>query len=183
MDNISYLIVPLLQGFKWFDEGLQQSLRARGWPQLTQPESIVMIHVILDINRPSDIARSMGLTRQAVHITINQIIKKGIFELEDDPTDRRSKRIVLTPPGKAMRRDAQMIVAYLADQLAKRIGKQHVHNLRAAFAKDWGPALVCPLDANERVIVKRRLRAASDRHVAKSPSKRGRPRGAQRAAR
>ena len=56
MDGMTYLIVPLLQGFEWFDESLQRSLQARGWPQLTQPESSVMIHVILGINRPAEIA-------------------------------------------------------------------------------------------------------------------------------
>ena len=27
MDSISYLIVPLLQGFEWFDEGLQRAVK------------------------------------------------------------------------------------------------------------------------------------------------------------
>ncbi len=162
MDSISYLIVPLLQGFEWFDEGLQGSLRARGWPQLTRPESIVIIHVILEIRRPSDIARSMGLTRQAVHITINQIIEKGIFELQDDPSDKRSKIIELTSTGKAMRRDAQLSVQYIADQLAARIGESHVRNLREAFAKDWGAPVICPVQPGERVSVRRRLRSDSN---------------------
>lgn len=179
MDNISYLIVPLLQGFEWFDEGLQRSLQARGWPQLTQPESIVMIHVILNITRPSDIARSMGLSRQAVHITINQIVGKGIFELQDDPTDKRSKMIALTATGKAMRRDAQLAVKYLAEQLADRIGEEHVNNLRAAFAKDWGAPIICPLESKERASVRRRLRNVSGADTAVTPTARKKTRAAR----
>jgi DNA-binding MarR family transcriptional regulator len=162
MDSISYLIVPLLQGFEWFDEGLQRSLQARGWPQLTRPESMVMIHVILDITRPADIARSLGLTRQAVHTTISQIVAKGIFDLKDDPSDRRIKVVALTAEGRAMRRDAQAAVKYLADRLTERIGERHVQNLRDAFAQDWGPVTLCPLESAERLNVRRRLRVQSD---------------------
>ena len=144
MDNLSYLIVPLLQGFEWFNEGLQRSMKARNWPQLTQPEASVLIHVLLGVTRQADIARSMGLTRQAVHITIKQIAAKEIFELRDDPQDRRSKIVTLTTTGKAMRRDAKISVRYLADQLALRIGRERIEPLRAAFTRDWGPPLVCP---------------------------------------
>ena len=144
MDGLTYLIVPLLQGFEWFDESLQRSLQARGWPQLTQPESSVMIHIILGINRPADIARSMGLTRQAVHMTSKQVIGKGMFELRGDPHDKRSKIVVLTTVGRAMRRDAQATIQYLTEQLAARIGRRYVDGLKAAFARDWGPPIICP---------------------------------------
>ncbi len=157
MDGMTYLIVPLLQGFEWFDESLQRSLQARGWPQLTQPESSVMIHVILGINRPAEIARSMGLTRQAVHTTVKQVVSKGIFSLQDDPLDKRSKMVTLTATGRAMRRDAQLTVQYLAEQLSARIGKQHVDNLRAAFASDWGPAIICPPSYRARPGLNKRM--------------------------
>jgi DNA-binding MarR family transcriptional regulator len=158
LDNIAYLIVPLLQGFEWFDEGLQASLQARGWPTLTGPESMVVIHVIVNIVKPSEIARSMGLTRQAVHITIGQMVKKGILELLDDPVDKRGKIVSLTTTGKAMRRDAQMTVQYCAEQLAARIGDKHVQNLKAAFATNWGEPVICPLQPGERSAVRTRLR-------------------------
>lgn len=177
MDSISYLIVPLLQGFEWFDEGLQRSMQARGWPQLTRPESMVMIHVILDINRPSEIARSLGLTRQAVHLTISQVVAKGIFELKDDPADGRIKMVALTSMGRAMRRDAKTAVKFLTDRLEERIGMQHVANLQAAFAQDWGSVTLCPLESEERESVRRRLRARTDGE----PRKRGQTK-TQRAA-
>ena len=44
------------------------------------------------------IARSLGLTRQAVHRTIGQICEKGLFEMRPDPADGRGSIIVLTCP-------------------------------------------------------------------------------------
>lgn len=133
-----FLIVPLLEGFEWFDESLQLSLRELGWPQLTRPESMVMMHVQLDIVRPADIARSLRLTRQAVHSTIASLVERGVFELADDPTDGRIKIVQLTAMGNAMRGDAQRIVQRLTVELADRIGAEQIEALRQAFGQDWG---------------------------------------------
>lgn len=149
MTRPTYLIVSLLQGYEWFDEGLQQSLRARGWPILTRPESMIMHHVILGIVRPSDIARSLGLTRQAVHTTIAQIVEKGVFELVPDPEDRRIRAVALTETGKAMRADAQKIVTYLSEELGQRIGQRRLANLLDAFADDWGAPPTYPWAAQD----------------------------------
>lgn len=138
-----YLIVPLLQGFEWFDESLQRSLVANGQPALTRPESMVMMHVQMGIVRPADIARSLRITRQAVHSTITSLIERGIFALENDPADGRIKQVVLTPLGHTMRADAKQIVDRLTDELTRRIGKRGVQALREAFASDWGsPATI-----------------------------------------
>ncbi|CDO37836.1 MULTISPECIES: MarR family winged helix-turn-helix transcriptional regulator [Novosphingobium] len=149
MDKTLYLIVPLLQGFEWFDESLQLSLREKGWPNLTRPESMVMMHVQQNIVRPAEIARSLRLTRQAVHVTIGGLVKRGIFELVDDPEDGRIKIVQLTEMGNAMRHDAQLIVQELTGQLAKRIGKPQVRALRDAFSRDWGDPIVCTVENDQ----------------------------------
>ncbi len=136
--NSNYLIVPLLAGFEWFDESLQMSLREAGWPHLTRPESMVMMHVQMNIVRPADIARSLRLTRQAVHSTINALVDRGVFELVNDPEDGRIKIVQLTPMGNAMRQDAQKIVDSLTEELGRRIGTKNVKALRDAFGRDWG---------------------------------------------
>jgi DNA-binding MarR family transcriptional regulator len=143
--NSDYLIVPLLAGFEWFDESLQMSLREAGWPHLTRPESMVMMHVQMNVVRPADIARSLRLTRQPVHSTINSLVERGVFEMADDPTDGRIRIVQLTPMGKAMRQDAQKIVAELTEELGRRIGAKRVKALREAFGSDWGAPILCSL--------------------------------------
>ncbi|NIJ25321.1 DNA-binding MarR family transcriptional regulator [Brevundimonas terrae] len=141
-----YLIVPLMAGFEWFDEGLQNSLREAGWPHLTRPESMVMMHVQMNIVRPADIARSLRLTRQAVHSTIQTMVKRGIFEMADDPDDGRIRIVQLTAMGDAMRRDARTIVEQLTESLVPRIGADGVAALRAALDADWGTPPLVKLD-------------------------------------
>lgn len=143
--NSDYLIVTLMAGFEWFDESLQNSLREAGWPQLTRPESMVFMHVQMNINRPADIARSLRLTRQAVHSTIQGLVKRGIFELADDPTDRRIKIVQLTEMGRAMRADGRTITDRLTEELGNRIGAEQVKALRAALRGGWGDPLIVHL--------------------------------------
>ncbi len=162
MDATRYLIVPLLQGFEWFDESLQLSLRESGWPPLTRPESIVMMHVQMGIVRPSDIARSLRLTRQAVHVTIKAMVDRGVFEMADDPVDGRIKIVKLTPMGEAVRQDAKVIVDQLTDILTLRIGPKKIKALREAFLADWGEPVVCRLQLRPATKKPRKVSAPSE---------------------
>lgn len=132
------LILPLLQGFFWFDDGLQAHLQARGWTEVTRPESMVMTNVVIGVQKPSEIARNLGVSRQSVHATINQMVAKGILELADDPEDGRAKIVVLSEIGQRMRQDANQAMAQMVEQLRRRIGARNVDNLVKAFGADWG---------------------------------------------
>lgn len=133
-----YLIVSLLQGFYWFDSGLQSYLRARGWPTLTHSQSMVMMNITTGATRPVEIARNLGISRQAVHVTLSQIAELGMIRFTDDPSDKRSKIVVLTEMGEPMRRDAQAAVTIMTKQLAKRIGQPQLAGLIAACGVNWG---------------------------------------------
>ncbi len=138
MTETEFVFVSLLEGFEWFDESLQLSLKAAGLPQLSRTESMIMIHVQSGITKPSEIARSLRLTRQAVHQTIAALVEREIFELRPHPEDGRVKAVHLTDLGRSMRKDANRIVRALTDTLAYRIGQQQVDALRAAFRQPWG---------------------------------------------
>ncbi|MFN3856339.1 MAG: MarR family winged helix-turn-helix transcriptional regulator [Caulobacter sp.] len=135
------LIVPLLQAFFWFDDGLQSYLQARGWNQVTRPQSMVMANVVMGVHKPSDIARNLGISRQAVHTTINQMVELGMLELREDAEDGRAKTVALTPRGQDMRQDADRVMSDLQAELRRRIGGRNVDNLIKAFSADWGPPI------------------------------------------
>ncbi|WP_428685483.1 MarR family winged helix-turn-helix transcriptional regulator [Sphingopyxis sp.] len=138
MQPSTYLIAPLLEGFEWFDDALQRSLKAAGWEPVTRAESMVILHVLVGTRRPADIARALRLSRQAVHTTIGSLVDAGFFKLEPDPEDGRIKVVVLAERGAQMHADANAIVEQLGVELEQRIGKRRVQALRAAFEADWG---------------------------------------------
>ena len=138
MIETEFLFVSLMEGFEWFDESLQRSLTAAGIPQLSRTESMIMIHVQMNIVRPADIARSLRLTRQAVHMSVTSMVARGIFGLRPDPDNRRIKIVALTEKGRWMRKNANRIVREVTDVLAYRIGRQQIDALRSAFRQPWG---------------------------------------------
>ena len=138
MQGAESLIVPLLQAFFWFDDGLQTFLQSRGWDEVTRSQSMNMANVVIGVHKPSDIARNLGISRQAVHTTINQMIAMGMLELRDDKHDQRAKVVVVSEKGRAMGRDADLAMAAMSAELRRRIGSRNVDNLIKAFAQDWG---------------------------------------------
>lgn len=150
MQAAESFIVPLLQAFFWFDDGLQSFLQARGWEQVTRPQSMVMANVVIGVHKPSDIARNLGISRQAVHTTINQMIEMGMLELRDDINDRRAKIVAVSEKGREMGRDADLAVAAMTAELRKRIGGKNVDNLIKAFGAEWGQAMTNWPDVQKR---------------------------------
>lgn len=132
------LIIALFQRFCWMDEGLQARLHDRGWPDVSRPQSMVMTNIVSGIVRPSDIARNLGVSRQAIHSTINQMVKLGIVQLETDPDDRRHMILSLTETGARMRQDAQRAMDTLTAQIADALGQDRFDALLAALESDWG---------------------------------------------
>jgi len=140
-DDVRHMLLSLLRGFYWFDEGLQNYLQTRGWPVVTRPQSMVMANLVLGVRRPSDIARNMGVSRQAIHATINQMVELGIVELVDDPSNGRVKVIAPTKMGESMRVDAQASMILMGEELGRRLGKANFLKAAHLLAEDWGPPM------------------------------------------
>lgn len=141
MTEKHYMVVDLLRAFYWFDDGLQNYLRSRGWPTVPRTQSMILMNVMSGINRSAEIARNLGVTRQAIHITISQMVDADLINLEDDPSDGRSKCVVLSATLEPMRRDARVAIDLLTQELHRRLGPKDARGLSKAFEKDWGPTL------------------------------------------
>lgn len=132
------LIILLFERFCWLDEGIQRHFLANGWPEVSRSQSMIMINIITGTRRPSDIARRLGISRQAIHTTIGQMVDKGIVVLETDPEDGRHKLLDLTEFGARMRKDAQAAMGEMTDGIAARIGEKRFEELLDSLSADWG---------------------------------------------
>lgn len=134
-NNLAHL---LLKGFYWFDDSLQGNLRKEyEGLVVTHSQSIIMHTIGEGIQRPSAIAERIGVSRQAVHISLNSLVKLGVVDLIPDPDDQRAKIAVLSEKGEPIRKKVFELFAEVEEELGRRIGKTNVANLRKALEMDW----------------------------------------------
>ena len=140
-----YLIGTLAYALYWVDESLQASLDAAGWARMNRSRSMIMLNVTAGINRPADIARNLGVSRQAIHQILQGMRDEEILEMVADPRDKRAKIVQFSPAADAIRRDAERILIGIEQQLEARIGKTAYKGLKQALNRNWGPvAIVAP---------------------------------------
>lgn len=128
----------LLHAFRWFDQGLVAALNEAGW-EIRRSHSLVLAHMDPGGTRPAEIARRIGVSRQAIHQTIGELEKMGLVEQVPDPAHQRAKLLVLTPRGRENLEAALRAFAELEKELARQIGARRVSTLRAILEADWGP--------------------------------------------
>lgn len=84
----------------------------------------------------SQIARKMGLTRQAVQRVANDLAKRKLVAFVDNPEHRKAKLVVLTTAGKKITREMDRRQAHWSDwlgQVAKPREIDHVARMLARF--------------------------------------------------
>lgn len=148
------LLVELLKGVYWIDDGLQLNLKARGLDKFvtTRAQSLLIANIAAGENRASRLAKNLGVTRQAISHMLNVMQERGIVEIETDSHDRRAQIVKFNPAWIPMRDAAREIRAGLEAELAKRIGKDAYEALTKAVSADWGkpPLLKSPEPVRKR---------------------------------
>jgi DNA-binding MarR family transcriptional regulator len=137
-DRHQYLMSGLLEGWDWFDNGLQNVLRESGWKHLNKSQSMMVLYISAGVQRPIEIARKMRLSRQAIRHIEQQLVQLGIITARDDPHDRRSKILVFSARSKRLRNAARQTILNLEALLASRLGVAKVAALRTVLNLDWG---------------------------------------------
>lgn len=132
----------LLDRFRWVDRALRSRLVALGWPEITPAQSLVFASIDVTGTRPSELARRIGVSRQAVHQTIGELVAVELLELVDDPDDGRAKFAIVTAKGKRIIDAALQAFEEIEMELRRRIGDRAVSTLRDALEADWGSSEV-----------------------------------------
>lgn len=147
-DRSDYLLRPLVHAVNWVDESLQNTIETYGWNRLPKTQSLIMANISDGIVRPSQLAKILGISRQAIHQTLAEMAEKDLVVIETDPTDGRAKIVKFSPSAIAIRDDGLKASIEIERELAKRIGRKALNNLKAALSLDWGLPVNNP-DASE----------------------------------
>jgi DNA-binding MarR family transcriptional regulator len=141
-----YLMRGLLYAYYWMDEGMQNHMRAAGMQPLSRTQSMIMTNVADGITRPSELARNLGISRQAVHQLIADLEKRNLVEMLPDPSDARAKIIRFSSRGWNIGEVALRATKNMETVIEERIGKKALHELRRILLEcDWGPVVEPPV--------------------------------------
>ncbi|WP_063872411.1 MarR family winged helix-turn-helix transcriptional regulator [Sphingobium fuliginis] len=132
------MMLSLLQAFYWFDEGLQANITARGWEKRTRAQSLALANIAAGVHRSSQLARNLGVSRQAMSQMIQQLEGMGLINVSADPSDGRAQIITFTEDSTARQDAALDVMEALEKALGERLGAELVTALREALSKDWG---------------------------------------------
>lgn len=109
---------------------------------LPHAQPMAMIYLTEGIDRPSDLAEKLRVSKQATQQALKELqVKakaKAIVELQPDPNNGRQKRVVFTTYGRDLGNIAKRGVFELEAELSRRIGANAVLNMRKALNVDWG---------------------------------------------
>ncbi|NOT65637.1 MAG: winged helix-turn-helix transcriptional regulator [Methylotenera sp.] len=148
MENNKHIPIGrlLLDAFKWFDESLLASLKVQGWPNISHSQSTVMAYLPNDGIRISELARRLGISRQAAQKSVRELEAVNLVKTEIDSSNLSAKIVLLTPQGKAIVAAALATFAEIESKLSERIGQDTMLNLRLGLTKDWGTPIKIKLD-------------------------------------
>lgn len=134
-----HLFRDLLHAVYWFDDALQAHLEAAGLPAVSRTKSLILTNVANGVTRPIAIAKNLGLTRQAVHVALNELEAEKIIAVVPDPQDRRAKVVTIHPDerGVEIRNVALASLRKIEAELRQRIGKSLFDQMREGLRRDW----------------------------------------------
>lgn len=85
----------------------------------------------------AELGRRLAISRQAVHKTVNELVRRGILDVRDDPDRGNSKLVLYTPRGKELNRSGARIIESIEQRLVQRLGRDGVEQLKTLLASDW----------------------------------------------
>ncbi len=99
--------------------------------------------------RLSDLAETLGISRQACNQAIKQIEAAGYVCRRSDPADGRAKQLALTAAGQRLRRDGARVVREFDSQFTAILGEPTAAAITRSLGKvyrqlDLGPAVDGP---------------------------------------
>jgi DNA-binding MarR family transcriptional regulator len=117
-----------------FDEvrrRVYQGYQAAGFGDLTPAHNPVFIYLSPDGDRIVDLAKRVGITKQAMGYLVRYLEERGYVERVPHPTDGRAQLVRRTERGWAVNRLARRLVQETQDDWAAQIGQERMEQLIA----------------------------------------------------
>lgn len=107
----------------------------RGHPSFGEARGNLLRHISKFGTNQAEIAQKAGMTKQAVQQQIDLLVKDGAVARQDDPADKRKKRVVLTAKGLTAIAEAEKLKGELEAEVAEKLGPRGASWLHIILTK------------------------------------------------
>lgn len=129
-DDFLPLVRTLLRGFRAVDGVAARALASAGFDG-SGPASWYLLHSIpADGGRASSMARTLGVSKQAVGQTLEELESCGYIRRERDPDDGRALIVLLTEEGQRVVRAGEDALLAQEEAWAHALGRTRIRALR-----------------------------------------------------
>lgn len=133
------MVADLLKACYWFEDALRMNQEAHGIPTVTRGQAFLLANIGNGEHRAARLAKTLGISRQAISKMLAELIDKGVLETIPDPEDARAQLVVFTEAHKPVQMATISILFQLERELEAKFGKKKLDVLRSVLAEDWGP--------------------------------------------
>lgn len=92
-------------------------------------------HIRLEGTRQTELARRVGISKQAVGQLVDDLEAWDLVTRQPDPEDRRAKRVVWTEHGRAAMMNGLAHLRAIEQELEQAVGDEHWQRLREALLR------------------------------------------------
>jgi len=115
------------------EQALARVNKSSGRPELRPAHTNLLPHIDFAGTRITEIARKLGITKQAVSQTIGDLEELGVVETFTDPSDGRAKLVRYTPKGAEGIQHGLRVLVDLERELTQSIGEGQMRALHSAL--------------------------------------------------
>lgn len=102
-------------------------------PRFTLAHTTIMPHLDLEGTRPSELARRMGTSKQAVGQLVNDLEKLGVMERVPDPSDGRARLVMFTDHGLRLMVQGLGVLKQVEGEVTDSLGAEMVEQLKQSL--------------------------------------------------
>lgn len=133
----SYLRTLLLKKFDWMESRVMALARQHGYEQVTPAMGRMFGYMSSRPTGLSDLARSLGVSRQALHRLAKDAAELGLVEFVPTVGNAKVVRLQFTAAGWAMSAQAAADFDAIEVELAAVIGQKGLAELKRLLSLSW----------------------------------------------
>lgn len=132
------LLLNLLRAVYWYADAMQINMALQGYPRMSRAASFLLLNVAQGEHRAINIARNLGISRQAVSQMLTELCNRGVLTMREDPNSRRSRIVEFSAAFAVQGAVCAEVMAKLETEISRRVGSEDFKAMIQALASNWG---------------------------------------------